>query len=142
MDKQAVCLRLKNILKKGVMSPMLKETVTSTIKALESGDLELAYQITACKSLIVGRIDPEDTRNAFQEDESVNAKLFKGSLYNILDGMHHDLAMSVKKLPSGMSIHSPEGVAQMTHRGEHPVIKRITAEHENIHREVEERYPV
>lgn len=138
MDKRVTILNLKNILNRGVMSPKLKESVEASIKALEDDDLYLAYQLTACKSLIVGRIDPGDTRNAFQEDQEANEKAFNESIYNILGGIHHEIAMSVQKLPSGMSIHSAAGTIQMTHEGVHPVVQRIISEHDNIRREVEE----
>lgn len=138
MDKQAIISNLKDILERGVMSPMLKEAVSSAIKALENNDLELAYQITACKSLIVGDIDPKITRNAFQEDGEANEKTFGSCLYSILDGIHFELAVLSEELPSGITLLSKTGRVEMVHEGEHPVIKRILQEHENIKREVEE----
>ncbi len=127
--------QLKAILKRGVMSPMLREAVTSTIEALDKGNDDLAYQLTVCKSYIVAEIDPDDESNAFQEAAKDNTKIFGESLYRLLDGIHFQLAMKGNHLPSGMSVFSGQGVEEMHSTGVHPVIKRIIAEHEGIARE-------
>lgn len=130
---------LKKILEKAVISPMLRQAVQASIEALKAGDKHLACKLTACKSLVTGKIDPDDKRNAFQEDGDTNEKIFDTSVYSLLDGIHFNLAMELKEMPAGMSVYSSEGCQERPKdTGDHPVLQRMQEEHENIHREVEE----
>ena len=132
------CLPILNkILKHGVMSPMLKEAIKETIKAIEEKNLNLAYQITACKSYLVGVIDPKDKVNAFQEDEEKNEELFDRSIYILLDGVHHEISFAIDSIPSGMMNLKYNGeVKKFQSNGIHPIIKRIKHEDEVIRKGV------
>jgi hypothetical protein len=123
---------LIKVLKSGTMSPMLTRAVLEAIRALKAGDLDLAYQITACKSHICGNLGQNHRTYAFREDHAANEKKLGDSLYGILDGIHFQLAMMLHKIPSGMMVvsSSPQGgaVEEMRHVGEHPIVKRIAYE--------------
>ena len=125
------CLPILNeILKHGVMSPMLKEAIKETIKAIKEKNLNLAYQITACKSYLVGVIDP-------QEDEEKNEELFDRSIYILLDGVHHEISFAIDSIPSGMMNLKYNGeVKKFQSNGIHPIIKRIKHEDEVIRKGV------
>lgn len=133
MNKRNIKSTLNKILQKGVMNPTLREAVTATIEALSKENYALAYQITACKSHIIGVIDSENKKDTFQEDEAANEKIFESNLYSILDGIHHEIAHRIHKIPSGMVVFSANGSMEMQHKGTHPIVKRIIAEHEYIH---------
>lgn len=124
---------LKMILSKGRMSPLLKEAVSETVKAIDAGELRLAYQISACKSLVVGVLRFKDGSDyAFRESDRLNRKALGESVYALLDGVHFRLAMMLNELPSGMMAcgRSPQGVVvqQMRHIGTHPIVERIKLE--------------
>ena len=122
---------LNEILKHGIMSPLLKEAISETIKAINEKNLKLAYQISACKSYVVGKINPNDKRNAFQEDEEKNKELFERCIYSILDGVHHDIAFEIDSIPSGMVVFNTVNgskVKEFKSIGEHPIVKRIKYE--------------
>jgi hypothetical protein len=124
---------LNKILQKGFMSPMLREAVTATIEALSKENYALAYQITACKSYVIGKINSKNTVYAFQEDEAANNKILGRSLYSILDGIHHEIAFAIDKMPSGMMVLSANGSIEMQHKGTHPIVKRIITEDKHLY---------
>lgn len=125
---------LTKILKIGTMSPMLREAVSETLKAVKAGDLDLAYQITVCKSHICGKLDHQPRKYAFREDHVANEKALGNSIYCILDGIHFQLAMRLDQMPSGMMVLSgtPRGMGivkeEMKSSGTHPIVKRIIFE--------------
>jgi hypothetical protein len=133
--------KLQFILKKAVISPMLKTAIENTIEAIKSKDLNLAYQITAVKSFITGEINPKDKSHAFQENCEKNEKILGNSVYSILDGIHHDLAFRNGSIPSGMMMF---GVAkdgkkvcnEFKAQGMHPIIKRMKVEKNNIQKQI------
>lgn len=134
---------IKEWLAKGRMSPMLRLALEDTMGALKKGDLQLAYQLTACKSFIVGtmRNRRENGHNFFRESMRLNTKALGYDLYYLLDGMHHDLAFAIGALPSGMCVLSKNpqgGITQhhMAHTGTHPVIACMKMEQ----KETEEQY--
>jgi hypothetical protein len=131
---------LTRILKIGTMSPKLREAVSETLKAVKAKDLDLAYQITVCKSLICGKLDHQPRRNAFREDHAANEKALGNSIYCIMDGIHFQLAMLLDKMPSGMMIFggSPKGFVreEMKSSGTHPIVKRVIFEKARCAREV------
>lgn len=131
--------RLTRMLKKGTMSPMLHDALVAAIEALNNNDLKLAYQITACKSYIVGKIDPKDTRDSFQEDETANKRSLGDSIYSLLDGVHFEISMAAQELPSGMSHLSATGITAMKHKGTHPIVQRIIHEDRVINEEANQR---
>jgi len=133
---------LNKILRKARISPNLCIAIDSTIKALEAKDLDLAYQITACKSLIIGSLEPKNKQYAFQEDHAYNKARLKDSVYGLLDGIHHDIAWQINKMPSGQVMALSNGkICEMTPTGIHPVVKRIKLEKNRIHREVRNPKP-
>lgn len=141
--KRNVLSTLQDILDKGRMSVTLRKAVAATASAIEAGDYELAYQISACKSLVCGEMDTGRNRqDHFREDGDANEKALGGSIYMLLDGVHFKLAMKVGKLSSGMMVvsRSPEGLSmeEMRHEGEHPIVRRIQSENRRIAKEVEE----
>jgi hypothetical protein len=119
---------LNKILEKGYISPTLRRAIEAIIKALNENDLNLAYQLSVCKSYVAGRIEPKNKTYAFQEDSKENEKLFKRNVYCILDSVHHDIALAIHALPSGMMIVGRGEVQQMKSEGTHPIIKRIKFE--------------
>ena len=126
---------LNRILKKAVISPMLRKAVEAIIKALTDKDFVLAYKLSACKSYITGEIDLKDKVNAFQEDNDKNEKIFTRPVYSILDGIHHDIAAAIDAIPSGMMIVGRGEVKEMKiESGLHPVLKRIKFENGAIHK--------
>jgi len=133
---------VKKLLLKGSISPTLKLAIEESLKALKNKDLNLAYQITACKSYIANNIDPkrkECKDYAFQEDREHNEATLKASAYCIMDNFHADIAWNLNKMPSGMMIASitPSGkgiIKSMEHEGLHPIIQRIQYEDKLIRR--------
>lgn len=119
---------LNKILKKGTMSPRLQEAVKAILKALQEKDMELAYQLSVVKSFITGSLNPKDRVHAFQEDSKKNKDVLTVSIYSILDTIHHDIASTIGRMPSGMMAVSRSGVAQMISEGTHPIIERIKYE--------------
>ena len=120
---------LIKVLKSGTMSPMLTRAVLETVKAIKEGDIDLAYQITACKSHICGDLDQNHRTYAFREDRAANEKKLGNSIYGILDGTHFHLAMKLHKIPSGMMVFGGGHVVEeMKHNGKHPIVKRIAFE--------------
>lgn len=133
-DTKSIIGTLQRVLKHGKMSVMLKKAVSESIKALKAGDINLAYQITACKSYIVGYMRKmRGHDDEFRESVRLNNKILGGSIYSILDGVHFRLAMMVGDIPSGMSVFEAtrDGrvtIQEMRHKGTHPVVERIKFE--------------
>lgn len=126
---------LENILDKGIISPTLRKAIEAITEALDKKNLNLAYQLSVCKSYISGVLNPKNKINAFQEDSDTNKKLFKRDVYCILNGIHHDIAFAINALPSGMMIVGGGTVKEMESKGTHPIIKRIKFEHNTIHKQ-------
>lgn len=126
---------LNRILGKGIISPTLRTAIEEIIKALEEKNLNLAYQLSVCKSYVSGVINPKNKINAFQEDSVKNERLFKRDVYCILDSIHRDIAFAINALPSGMMIVGGGKVQEMKSNGTHPIIKRIKFEHNAIHKQ-------
>ena len=127
---------------KAVMSPHLKTAVKETINAINKGKCDLAYELSAVKSYITGDINYEPKKNHFREDSDKNKKMLKGrDLYSLLDSIHHDIAFSQDKIPSGMMLFTSEG--KMHHKGKpvvsHPIVKMMRAEQKQIYEEVKKR---
>ena len=128
---------LKRILKVAHISPMLTLAITDTIQAIQEKNLDLAYQLTACKSHITGVLEPKNKQYAFQEDHDYNETQLKDSVYGLMDTIHHDIAWQIDKMPSGMVVASSNGkIREMKPIGIHPVVKRIRLEMNRLHREV------
>ncbi len=141
--KKRILDTLDDILKRGRISKKLREAVSETARAVRTGDFDLAYQISACKSLVVGELKKEKGRDdAFREDGEANERVLGGSVYGLLDGVHFNLSMKVGKLGSGTTVFcgGPQGISiqQMEHEGNHPVVRRIKLENRRIAREVRE----
>lgn len=133
--------KLQSILKKAVISPMLKTAIENTIEAIKSKDLNLACQLTAVKSFITGLISSKDKSHAFQEDQWKNEKILGDSVYSILDGLHHDLAFRNGSVPSGMMMFgvTKDGKKvcnEFKAQGMHPIIKRMKMEKNNIQKQI------
>ncbi len=120
--------QLNKILENAIISEPLKNAVKETIIALEGGDIELAYELTAVKSLVAGEgADPEV--NHFRENRQQNKRTLGRSVYALLDSIHHDLAFELTKIPSGMMILSADGMREKAEsEKQHPVITRIQEE--------------
>ena len=147
LDKAGYIKQLDVWLTKGYMSPMLRRAINDTRNALDAGDLNLAYQLTACKSFIVGTLRARANtrkggvgshRQYFRESNRLNTKVLGNDLYSLLDGMHHNLAWAIEALPSGMVVLSrgPKGkgivMEHMAHTGTHPVIACMQKEDAEI----------
>lgn len=130
---------LNRFLKKGRMSKDLRYAVQELILALRENDLELAYELSAVKSLITGEIG--FMGSAFGEDMDYNKKVFGKDLYCYLDFLHYDLALAVDRMPSGAMILTTEGAIK---KGrpivKHPVIRTMEKEHRMIREEAEKRW--
>ena len=120
--------QLNKILENAVMSDQLKEAVKESILALEEGGIELAFELTAVKSLICGEgADPETYH--FREDTQQNKDTLGRSVYGLLDSIHHDLAIELGKIPSGRMILSANGMREKAESEmQHPIITRIQEE--------------
>lgn len=142
-NKKVILKTLKGIQDKARMSVTLQKAVSEVAKAVEANDLELAYQISACKSLICGMMQTGRNRqNLFREDDEANKQALGKSVYCLLSGIHFQLAMKINKLSSGMMVfsYSPEGInmQQMKNEGDHFIVRRIKSEKKHIKKEVEE----
>ena len=138
---------LKKILAKARTSPMLDMAIADTIRALEAKDLALACELTACKSHIIGSLEPKNKLYAFQEDHDFNVTLNKdkASVYTILDVIHHDIAWKLDVMPSGMVMgcSGPKGIVAVERPDTkliHPVVKRIQLERNRGRREAAKRF--
>ena len=129
---------LMKILKKGIISPRLREAVEVMVQALKDKDLNLAYQLSACKSHITGVMDPNNKAYAFQEDHDSNKKALTASVYEILDFFHH--YMAIDAMPSGMVMLSSNGhMSEMKPKGTHTIVRRIQYEHRQCYKRATER---
>lgn len=127
--------QLNEILGKAVISEPLKHAVKETILALEGGDSELAYELTAVKSLVAGELNHFPEVNHFREDTEQNEDILGSSVYLLLDFIHHDLALGIGKIPSGMMVLSANGMREKAEsEKQHPVITRIQEERAAIQR--------
>jgi len=97
--------QLENILKKGKMNSNTKTAIREIIKAIKKGDYELAFELSAVKSVLSGVMNTEQT---FTEDDEYNKSMFGKDIYSILDFLHHDLAFG-GRIPSGMIIGTSTG---------------------------------
>ena len=124
---------LNRIHRVGEMSKPLDDAICATIKALQDGDIELAYELSAVKSLICG-CGVDATEHHFFEDTDKNRELLDGkSVYALLDGVHHELAYQAKKMPSGVSVISLGGIKNKEDSTiDHPVLERMRLEHKHI----------
>jgi hypothetical protein len=140
-DKNLLIAKLTILLDKGVIiTDALKEAIESTITAIKDGDLNLAYQISACKSLI-SDLECERELYAFRENTDANKKKLGYSVYNKLDEVHHDLAWYVGSMPSGMIMVSADRTAHsMESVGTHPIVQRISFEKEQLRIRMTEDY--
>jgi hypothetical protein len=132
---------LARILKKGIMNPLLRVALTDSLDALKAGDLNLAYQLTACKSYISGVLNPKDNRHAFQEDSEANVKTLGEDIYSLVDNLHHDIAFAINAMPSGMMVMSNKGVESMKSSGPHHVVVAMREEQARIIRESQNTKP-
>jgi len=131
--------QLSEILEKAIISEPLKNAVKETILALEGGDTELAFELTAVKSLICGeRSDPRV--NHFRENQLRNEAFFGRSVYALLDSIHRDLAFELSKIPSGTMILSANGMREKAEsERQHPIITRIQEERNAIREKARKR---
>ena len=136
MDIKTYVNKLNKALNKGTITPKLREAIIAILKAFEDKDLNLIYQLSACKSLICGKMsDATDKIHAFREDEEHNEKVLLGdSLYGILGALNHEVAIKIHQVPAGMMIVDSRSrtVSEMKNKGTHPIIKRILFENRNI----------
>lgn len=134
MSRGETVKQLNEILENAVVSEPLKNAVKEAIIALEGGDIELAYELTAVKSLITGAEADSEVYH-FREDRQQNRSNLGRSVYALLDSIHHDLALELNKIPSGMMILSADGVREKAgSERQHPVITRIQEERAAIQR--------
>ena len=123
---------LKKILRKAVITPNLRNAVEEIIKAIESKNIELAYQLSACKSLIASYIPPQSFYTFGEEADSNRKELDGYSVYEMLDSIHHDMAWSTSSMPSGMIQVSGAGITEFEAKGEHPIVRQIKYEKECV----------
>jgi hypothetical protein len=126
---------LNKALKMATITPKLREAIIAILKALEDKDLNLIYQLSACKGLICGKMSVATTRtHAFREDDEHNEKVLGNSLYGILDALNHDVAIKIHQIPAGMMVVDSRSrtISEMKNKGTHPIIKRILLEKRNI----------
>jgi hypothetical protein len=135
MNKRSYKSKLNKALKLATITQKLREAIIAILKAFEDKDLNLIYQLSACKGLICGEMSASvDKINAFREDDKHNEKVLGNSLYSILDAINHDVAIQIHQIPSGMMIVDSRSkiVSEMKNKGTHPIIKRILLEKRNI----------
>jgi len=128
-----------DILGKARISEPLREALVELRDALKKRDMEKAYELSSVKSLISSDYSKPKKGNLFNEDSDYNEKLFGGrSVYSILDVMHHEIAFSQDKIPSGMMVFHSTGVVEQKGKphGESLTLKRIKSELEFIEKSV------
>lgn len=93
LEPRKITRWLDKMYREAVVSPDLKRALREARDAMKAKDYQLAEEVTAVKSYVVGEIDPSDTRDHFQEDGEENRRLFGGeTVYDILDAMTHELS--------------------------------------------------
>jgi len=123
---------LEQIKTSAKMSPQLRLAINEIIKAIESGNLELAYELSSVKSSIIGSL--ENGGHHFREDAEYNEKVLGEDIYRTLDSLNHDLAFEIDRIPAGMTIFTAEGVQSKERpRIKHPIIKMIERERKAIY---------
>lgn len=115
--------QLEEILKKGKMNNNTRTAVKEIIKAIKKGDYDLAFELSAVKSVLSGAMDNE---HYFREDNDYNVDVFGHSIYFFLDILHHNVP-SGGRMPSGMMAFTSSGYY---HEGspsqrKHPIITLI-----------------
>jgi len=130
---------LKNLdilLAKAQMSPELKNAVLELKDALKRKDYNMAYEVSAVKSYVIGVIDPKDKKSKFQENDDYNTKKFGRSTYSYLDGLHHKISFNLMKtnpniIPSGAMLIGGGGIRQkgLPQKTSSPTLKRMEYEH-------------
>lgn len=134
---------LKKAIAKGRMTPHLKFALKEIVMALENEDWSRAGDVTAVKSYIIGGLKGQSCPNQqhhFCEDEKHNKKLIGSDLYRYLDGLHFEIAMKTKTIPSGAMIISKQGIQQRKFKkSSSPTVVLMDKEHMQIIREGEER---
>jgi hypothetical protein len=131
------CLKtVRNLREDARMSADLQSAIDELIQALAKGDLELGADISVVKSFIAGSMK-SDPKNHFREDTDHNEKVLGRSCYGILDGIHHDLALATRTLPSGMPVLSASGMrVRRSSTRKSPTLNLIRRESQRIIREV------
>jgi len=125
---------LDKILSKAKMSPDLRKAVEAIRKAMENGNNELVADLTAVKSFIVFKIDPDNKNHHFQEDYEYNKKVLGFSLYEYLDSLNHKYAILTDTLPSGTMAFESGGIVEQKgpSKRKHPIIKLMEQERNEI----------
>jgi hypothetical protein len=127
---------LLNLLAGNTLSPKLRECITEILKAIDQHDLNLAYELSAVKSFIATKAQPTEKYH-FTETNEIGPK----SAYWILDNLHHNLAFTIGKIPSGAMIISSQGIQQKQKaKITHPLIELMNQEYVAIQKEVSESW--
>jgi hypothetical protein len=143
------------ILKNAKMTDALKNAIIELKDALKKKDYNMAYELSAVKSLIVSNLKFKEAsimkKNAFREDSKSNEKILGDSLYGYLDGLHHKITFNLMRggkkdiVPSGMIVMSgsttgltikEKGLSKL----ESSILKRMNYEFEETKREAERRF--
>lgn len=124
---------LSKILILGEISDTLREAISETVTAIRNDDMDLAYQLTACKSLIVGKLTYKPAINKFRENESDNETKLGESVYSLLGSIHFDTSFHANRMPAGMMVVGVDNNGKCVHsemesKGIHPIVKRIIHE--------------
>lgn len=108
-EKKSFINDLDKVLDTAKMSPDLRTAVFQTKQALLSNNVCLAEEITSVKSLVGNKLESKSDKRHFQEDSKYNYRVLDNTVYSILDDMHFDLAMKLKKMPRGMTKFTAQG---------------------------------
>jgi hypothetical protein len=135
--------KLELALDKAQMSDELRAAIHETLDALKKGDIGRAEETSAVKSFITSNMNfthDEDGENHFRENGDYNKKVLGDDLYGILDGMTHDLAFMLDRMPAGGVVYTSAGkIDRPKPQPKSPTLKLMAEEEEKIRRGVEER---
>ncbi|MCK9593937.1 MAG: hypothetical protein M0Q91_18200 [Methanoregula sp.] len=147
-DPSITIKALDEILTKPViMTDAVRDAVIEIKESIQSGDYGLAADVSTVKSFICGKMVLADPHNycRFREDHEANEKVLGRSIYEILDGIHFDLAMATDTIPSGMMIvNSQRGITVRPYvkRSKSQTLRRIAAERKDMDKFLSEREKV
>jgi len=124
---------LNEILQKARMNPALRRAIVAIREAMINHDPELVADLSAVKSFIINKIEPENKIQHFQEDAEYNEKVLGTNLYDYFDSLHHKYALKTGTMPAGMFLVTATGIKQRDpSKREHPIIKLMKKEERDL----------
>jgi hypothetical protein len=134
-----IMTELKRVKSKARMTAPLEAAIVETIKALSSGNIVLARDVSAVKSYIHYYMGTKGGH--FGEDAEYNTQVLGDTVYAILDNIHYQLSMKTMSIPSGMVEHTAGGTRMANpYKTSSPTIRQMRKEQDAIQREIDKKY--